>query len=87
MVKVEIAMSKIPIRIPKLSIATHEATLLHRIVADGQAVDEGDALYLLETEKVETEVESPAGGVVRWTSEPGTTYDVGTEIGYLESPD
>jgi pyruvate/2-oxoglutarate dehydrogenase complex dihydrolipoamide acyltransferase (E2) component len=78
-------MSEFPIRIPKVSMAIHEATLVRWLVEDGQKVDEGEALYLIETEKVETEIETPATGVVRWTAGLGETYDVGTQIGYIES--
>jgi pyruvate/2-oxoglutarate dehydrogenase complex dihydrolipoamide acyltransferase (E2) component len=78
-------MAEIPIQIPKLSIAIHEATPLEWLVADGQSVHEDDPLFVLETDKVETEVNSPASGVVRWNAELGRAYPVGTRIGHIET--
>ena len=77
-------MPKVPVRIPKLSIATHEATLVQWFVPEGQKVNEGEALYLVETEKVETEVDSPTTGIIHWTTELGGTHEVGAEIGYID---
>ena len=39
-------------------MAITEATLLEYLFSEGQEVKEGDALYVIETEKVETEVSS-----------------------------
>jgi len=46
-------------------------------VADGDAVEAGQPLYLLGTDKVEQEIESPAAGTVRLLAEVETTYEVG----------
>ncbi len=72
-------MADFTVRIPRASIANTEATL----VEDGGHVDEGQPLFVIETEKVETEVDAGASGTVRWSGEVGTTYDVGTEIGVI----
>jgi pyruvate/2-oxoglutarate dehydrogenase complex dihydrolipoamide acyltransferase (E2) component len=80
-------MADVPVRIPKVSMAIEEATLLQWLVPDAEKVGEGESLYVLETEKVETEISAPAGGVVHWTAELGQTYEVGTQIGYIETGD
>jgi pyruvate/2-oxoglutarate dehydrogenase complex dihydrolipoamide acyltransferase (E2) component len=76
-------VAEIPIRIPKASLATTEATFIEWLVEDGQPVDEGAPLYLIETDKVEQEIDAPAAGVVHWTGERGETYEVGTQIGHI----
>ena len=73
------------INIPRLSVAISEATLIETLVGDGESVEEGDALYVVETEKVETEISAGASGTVRWTGETGTVYPIGTQIGMIEN--
>jgi pyruvate/2-oxoglutarate dehydrogenase complex dihydrolipoamide acyltransferase (E2) component len=80
-------MAEFPVRIPKVSMAITEATLLEHLFSEGQEVKEGDALYVIETEKVETEVSSPASGVIHWASDLGATYAVGTQIAFIDTPD
>ena len=50
-------------------------------------MNEGDPLFRIETEKVETEVASPASGVVHWTAAVDETYPVGTQIGVIDTGD
>ena len=44
----------------------------------------GTVIYVLETDKVESDIESPASGRLRHIGEAGETYDVGTQIGAIE---
>ena len=60
-------MADFTVHIPRLSVAISEATLIDVLVGDGGHVDEGDPLFLVETEKVETEVPAGASGTVHWT--------------------
>jgi pyruvate/2-oxoglutarate dehydrogenase complex dihydrolipoamide acyltransferase (E2) component len=76
-------MRSVPVRVPKLAMTTEEATPAEWLVPDGGTVIEGDALYRLETDKVDTDIESPATGIVRWTATIGETYPVGTQIGEI----
>jgi pyruvate/2-oxoglutarate dehydrogenase complex dihydrolipoamide acyltransferase (E2) component len=71
------------IRIPRVSVAVSEAELVEFLVESGAHVDEGTPIFSIATEKVEQEVEAGAAGTVTWTGEPGTTYDIGTEIGVI----
>lgn len=80
-------MAEFPIRIPKVSMAIHEAILLAPCVDDGQKVEEEAPLFVIETDKVETEISSPTTGVVRWTAAFGETYAVGTQVGFIETDD
>ena len=72
------------LRIPQPSVAVVEATIIEWYCSDGSTVEAGQPLYRLETEKVEMDVEAPVSGVLFAAGEPGETYPVGEEIGYIE---
>jgi pyruvate/2-oxoglutarate dehydrogenase complex dihydrolipoamide acyltransferase (E2) component len=78
-------MSEFTIRIPRSSIAISEATLVEQLVEEGGQVSEGDALFAIETEKVESEIVAGASGTVHWTSELQTIYEVGAVIGVIQA--
>ena len=71
------------IRIPQAGVTMSEGTIAEWLVADGDAVGAQQTLYVLETEKVEMEVESPAAGVLHITGKIGEVYPVGEVIGYV----
>lgn len=71
------------VRIPKLGVAMQEGTLVEWLVADGDEVAAGTPIYRLETDKVENDVEAPAGGVIRLVAEAGGIYPVGTTVAEL----
>ena len=73
------------IRIPRVSVAISEAELTGLLVEAGEHVDEGTPIYVIATEKVEQEIEAGASGIVRWTGQVGTIYDIGAEIGVITS--
>ncbi|HVW44611.1 MAG TPA: biotin/lipoyl-containing protein [Amycolatopsis sp.] len=68
--------------IPQLGVTMTEGTLSQWLVEDGGTVHAGDPIYLLETDKTETEIEAPVDGVLRIKAEPGD-YAVGTVVGEL----
>lgn len=68
------------LKIPKLGMSMNEATIVEWLVADGDSVQEGQPLYLLETDKTENEVPSPVAGVIRLIGVADETYEVGTVI-------
>jgi pyruvate/2-oxoglutarate dehydrogenase complex dihydrolipoamide acyltransferase (E2) component len=72
-----------PISIPKLGVAMTEGILQKWLVADGESVAQGDVLYILETDKVESEIEAPTGGQLRHIGEEGETYAVGVQVGEI----
>ncbi len=73
------------IRIPRVSVAVSEAELTGLLVDAGEHVEEGMPIYVIATEKVEQEIEAGASGIVRWTGQVGTIYDIGAEIGVITS--
>lgn len=75
----------VPINIPKLGVSMTEGTLIEWLVADGAVVSEGDPIYLIETDKVENEVEATASGTIHLSGEAGETYAVGETIGEIET--
>jgi len=72
------------IRIPKPGDAVMEGTLVEWLVDDGARVEIGQQLYMLETDKVEMEVESPTAGVIRLIGREGEIYPVGELIATIE---
>ena len=74
------------IKIPQAGVAMVEGTIVEWLAGEGDRVTIGQALYLLETEKVELEVECPASGVVHISGRPGQVYQVGDEIGHVDGP-
>ena len=68
------------LKIPKLGMSMNEATIVEWLVADGDSVQEGQPLYLLETDKTENEVPSPVAGVIKLIGAVDETYEVGTVI-------
>jgi pyruvate/2-oxoglutarate dehydrogenase complex dihydrolipoamide acyltransferase (E2) component len=72
------------IRIPKIGMSATSMTLTEWMFADGEAVQAGDVIYTIETDKTATEVESPAGGILRIIGVEGEAYPVGTVVGTVE---
>lgn len=68
------------IAIPKLGVTMEEGTLTSWLVEDGAQVQAGQPLYLLESDKTEMEIESPADGVIELVGGVGETYEVGTVV-------
>ncbi len=69
--------------IPKLQMSSTEGTLAEWLVDDGAQVEEGQAIYTLETDKSVQEIEAPASGTLTQKVAAGETYPVGTEIGEI----
>ena len=69
--------------IPKLEMSMSEGTLAEWKVEAGASVNEGDVIYVLETDKTSRDIEAPATGKLIIKAEAGETYDVGTEIGEI----
>ncbi len=76
-------MTTIEIRIPKLGMEMTEATLARWLVDDGAEITQDQPIYLLETDKVESEIPAPVSGVLRRIGNAGETYPVGEIIGEL----
>jgi pyruvate/2-oxoglutarate dehydrogenase complex dihydrolipoamide acyltransferase (E2) component len=72
------------IRIPKLGMSATEVTLVEWMLGDGEAVAEGDVIYVVETDKTTTEIQAQTSGVLRPTGEEGAVYHVGDLVGTIE---
>ncbi|WP_067662702.1 biotin/lipoyl-containing protein [Nocardia miyunensis] len=70
--------------IPQLGVTMTEGTITEWLVEDGEAVQEGDVLYTLATDKTETDIESPAAGTLIIVGEVEVEYPVGTVVGRIE---
>lgn len=69
--------------IPQLGVTMTEGVLAEWLVADGTAVATGQPVYVLETEKTQTEIEAPADGTLSIMAQAGETYGVGTVVGEI----
>ena len=68
---------------PKLGLTMETGTIREWLAADGAHVSAGDAVLVIDTDKVETEVEAPASGVLHRTGVVGECYECGEVIAYL----
>jgi pyruvate dehydrogenase E2 component (dihydrolipoamide acetyltransferase) len=69
--------------LPKQGMYDGEVTLVEWLVVDGAAVAVGDPLFVVETDKVETEVEADDAGLLVITVPAGSELPVGSVIGFL----
>jgi pyruvate dehydrogenase E2 component (dihydrolipoyllysine-residue acetyltransferase) len=76
--------ASITVRIPKAGQTMTEGSIAEWLVGDGEAVLAGQAIYRLETEKVEIDVEAPTAGTLRIVAAAGGPYPVGTEVAQID---
>ena len=69
--------------IPKLEMSMVEGTLAEWVAADGAAVNQGQVIYILETDKTARDIEAPVAGTLVHKAAAGETYEVGFEIGEI----
>jgi pyruvate dehydrogenase E2 component (dihydrolipoamide acetyltransferase) len=72
---------------PKLGLTMEEGTVLEWLVPDGAVVSDGTPVMLVETDKVETEVNVSASGRLHHVGEVGQTYACGEVVGLLLGDD
>ncbi len=78
-------MPIISVRIPQLGEGLQEALLVEFLKQPGDAIKRDDPIYVMETDKATTDVESPYDGtLVEWTVESGSVLEIGAEIGKME---
>jgi pyruvate/2-oxoglutarate dehydrogenase complex dihydrolipoamide acyltransferase (E2) component len=75
------------VNLPKLSAAMVEGTLAEWLVEDGARIILRQPLYVIETDKVETEIEAPCAGVVRLIATAGEVYPIGSCVAEILDPD
>ena len=70
-------------QMPKLGLTMEAGTILEWLVPSNTEVSPGTAVLLIETDKVESEVEVAEGGILHHVGEVGETYDCGVLIGWF----
>lgn len=75
------------VRIPKWGLTIEAMTIVDWLKQVGEDVREGEPLCEVDTDKAQTEIESPATGkLVELTANPGDECKVGQVIAVLETP-
>ena len=74
------------VKIPKWGLTIEKMTILEWLKGIGDQVDQGEALCEVETDKANTEIESPvAGTLVELRGEVGSEYLVGEVIAVIDT--
>lgn len=70
---------------PKLNVAMTAGTFMGWLVPDGAGVSEGESLYTVGTDKVETDIPAPCTGTLRYGDvATDQEYPVGTTLGSVD---
>jgi pyruvate dehydrogenase E2 component (dihydrolipoamide acetyltransferase) len=74
----------IEVKMPKLGLTMEQGTVVEWLKAEGDAVKQGQPLFVLETDKLTLEAEAPASGTLGQILIPaGTTVSTGTAVGLI----
>ena len=73
--------------VPKTGIYMDDCHLIAWLVDEGASVRAGEAVFLMETNKVEMEIEAGAAGIVHHGAPVGEDYPIGTVIGWIAEND
>jgi pyruvate dehydrogenase E2 component (dihydrolipoyllysine-residue acetyltransferase) len=69
---------------PQMGVSVSEGTITKWVKSEGEAIEADETLLEISTDKVDTEVPSPASGVVQQILvQEGETVDVGTKIAVI----
>ncbi len=71
------------VKLPRLGQGMESGVVVKWLKSEGQAVEKGEPLYELDTDKVTQEVESPFSGVLLKIALPEGEAAVGTTIAYV----
>ncbi len=69
--------------LPKTGMYEGDVTLVEWLVEDGGEVEAGEPLFVMESDKVEMEIEAEFSGLIRHEAEPGLEAPIGTRIGVI----
>jgi pyruvate/2-oxoglutarate dehydrogenase complex dihydrolipoamide acyltransferase (E2) component len=72
------------LRIPAAGDSVQEVQIVEWTVDDGAAVNEGDVIYSVESDKSVLEIEAPASGILKILEPSGETYAVGHLVGRID---
>ena len=74
----------VEIKVPSVGESVTEAILAQWFKNDGDPVKKGEALFVIETDKVTLEVEAEADGVLTITVPEGETVAFGAVVGTID---
>ncbi len=75
------------LKVPTLGMDMEEATIIRWMVEEGAAVEKGDPVLEIETDKTSFEVEANEDGEIRnLRGDEGETLPVGTIVAYITAP-
>ncbi|MCS7178532.1 MAG: dihydrolipoamide acetyltransferase family protein [Anaerolineae bacterium] len=76
-----------PVIMPKLEMAQETATVVEWLKREGEYVEKGEPLLVVETEKITVEIEAPASGILAGVRVgPGDVVPVTQIIAYILEP-
>jgi pyruvate dehydrogenase E2 component (dihydrolipoamide acetyltransferase) len=76
-----------PIIMPKVDMVMEKGTFMEWLKKEGQAVQKGEAIYVMMTDKAAIEVEAPASGILAGlTARPDDQIPVSQVVGYILQP-
>ena len=75
----------VEIKVPSVGESVTEAVLAQWFKKDGDQVQKGEALFVIETDKVTLEVEAEAEGVLKISTEEGETVSIGAVVGSIDT--
>ena len=77
----------VEIKLPRLGQGMESGTIVRWLKGEGEAVEKGEPLYELDTDKVTQEVEADASGTLLAIVVADGEVDVGTTVAVIGSPD
>jgi 2-oxoglutarate dehydrogenase E2 component (dihydrolipoamide succinyltransferase) len=75
----------VEIKVPSVGESVTEAVLAQWFKKDGDQVQKGETLFVIETDKVTLEVEAEAEGMLKISVEEGETVAIGTVVGSIDT--
>ena len=73
--------------LPMLGITVERGKIIEWLKKEGDKVDKGEIIFIVEVEKATTEVESPAAGILaKILVEPGKEVPVLTPVAIIAQP-
>jgi pyruvate dehydrogenase E2 component (dihydrolipoamide acetyltransferase) len=72
------------VKLPKFGLTMEEASISEWSVEEGESISKGQVLAIIESEKVEMELPSPASGIVaKHLVAKGATVAVGEDVAII----
>ncbi len=69
--------------LPKIGFSMNEGTLVEWLTKDGATVEQGQLLFVLESDKSTQEVEAAVSGTLKIIKPAGEVYEAGTVLGEI----